>query len=82
MPLSNLGRMFTLYSRRIFLAMGFDAQTMDTEETLSAPRTDISDPQGRQNRAKLLRVWLEISAWLQDFTSNHRRDHSIVVNAF
>ena len=38
---------------------------------LHAPVLDISSPEGPTNRAKLLRAWIEISAWHADFTKRH-----------
>ena len=38
---------------------------------LHAPVLDTSSPEGLANRAKLLRAWVEISAWQADFTKRH-----------
>ena len=41
------------------------------ELALHAPVLDSSNPEGPANRAKLLRAWIEISAWNADFTKRH-----------
>lgn len=41
------------------------------EPALHAPVLDRNSLEGPTNRAKLLRVWIEISAWLADFTKRH-----------
>ncbi|KII93273.1 hypothetical protein PLICRDRAFT_35462 [Plicaturopsis crispa FD-325 SS-3] len=59
--------------RQVFDALGFEAKMLLTPgaevETLSLypPATDVTTHQGRQNRARLLRAWVEISAWATDF---------------
>jgi ubiquitin carboxyl-terminal hydrolase 25 len=40
---------------------------MDQEEGMRPPSIDVRDAQGRQNRKKLLRAWVEIGAWLRDY---------------
>ena len=63
------------YSQRVFEALGFklDEVTKPTNNDTSTgpalfpPRTLPTTPEGRQNRAKLLRAWVEISAWLVDY---------------
>jgi ubiquitin carboxyl-terminal hydrolase 25/28 len=54
-------------SKHIFETLGFMEETIDNDLTLRPPVTDPSTSQGRQNRAKLLRAWVEISAWIVDF---------------
>jgi len=53
--------------------------------TLKPPVTDLTLPQGKQNRRKLLRAWLEITSWLADFKRIHGdfipHHHVYVVNA-
>ena len=53
--------------------------------TLKPPVTDLTFPQGKQNRRKLLRAWLEIGSWLTDFKRIHGdfipHHHVYVVNA-
>jgi ubiquitin carboxyl-terminal hydrolase 25 len=39
----------------------------ETEAMLHPPATDVVTSQGRQNRAKLLRAWVELGAWLTDY---------------
>ena len=54
--------------------------------TLKPPVTDLTFPQGKQNRRKLLRAWLEIASWLVDFKRIHgnfipHHHHVYIVNA-
>lgn len=35
---------------------------------LHAPPTDLTSAEGIANRTKLLRAWVEIGAWLSDYT--------------
>lgn len=44
---------------------------MEHDNTLKPPVTDLTSPQGKQNRRKLLRAWLELSSWLTDFKRIH-----------
>ncbi|KAJ7459049.1 hypothetical protein B0H11DRAFT_2060211 [Mycena galericulata] len=53
--------------KKVFEALGFSGDTFDTESGLRPPITDINLPQGKQNRAKLLRAWTEIGSWMADF---------------
>lgn len=47
-------------------------ETFDNATVMRPPQTDKSTPQGRQNRKKLLRAWVEASAWLKDYMNHHR----------
>lgn len=52
----------------MFETLGFTLTSMvkdDMEEAaLEPPVVDPTTPEGRANRAKLLRAWTEIGAWL------------------
>jgi hypothetical protein len=39
----------------------------NTDATLKPPSIDSSTPQGKQNRRKLLRAWIELGSWISDF---------------
>ncbi|KAJ7665439.1 hypothetical protein DFH06DRAFT_1187350 [Mycena polygramma] len=65
---TNVEKMFTI--------LGFTTDTFDTESGLRPPPTDITMPQGKQNRAKLLRAWTEIGAWM----SNYERSHTSLMD--
>jgi len=43
---------------------------IERDSTLKPPVTDLT-VQGKQNRRKLLRAWLEIASWLTDFKRIH-----------
>jgi len=63
---------FRTCSQRIFEALGFKLNEGVVSETstgpaLFPPHTLSTTLEGRQNRAKLLRAWVEISAWLVDY---------------
>jgi ubiquitin carboxyl-terminal hydrolase 25/28 len=57
----------------------------ERDSTLKPPVTDLTLPQGKQNRRKLLRAWLEIASWLTDFKRIHgdfiHHHHFYIVNA-
>ena len=55
-------------SRRIFEAVGFTTE----DNRLLPPLLDITTPEGRAARLKLLRVWVEIGAVIADYTSRYR----------
>lgn len=62
-------------SKRIFDTLGFVVD--DTPEAgihLRPPVTNVDTPEGRMYRRKLLRAWVEISAWVVDF----RRIYGII----
>jgi hypothetical protein len=50
-------------SKRVFEALGFT----EAQDSLRPPATETSTPQGKINRRKLLRAWVEIGAWIVDF---------------
>ncbi|KAJ7150387.1 hypothetical protein C8R46DRAFT_502972 [Mycena filopes] len=58
--------------QKVFETLGFSDDTFATENGLRPPTTDVTVPQGKQNRAKLLRAWAEIGSWM----SNYERMHS------
>ncbi|KDR85578.1 hypothetical protein GALMADRAFT_53377 [Galerina marginata CBS 339.88] len=63
--------------KRIFELLGFAEEVVERDSTLKPPITDSSTQLGKQNRRKLLRAWLEISAWLTDFkrlNASHFKD--------
>lgn len=43
----------------------------ENDLALKPPVTDTITPQGRQNRKKLLRAWVEIGAWVTDYRRKH-----------
>jgi hypothetical protein len=67
-------------SQRIFEALGFRLDEVlasskgDTSPALLPPNTLSATPEGIQNRAKLLRAWVEISAWLVDYLRRQGRN--------
>ncbi|KAJ7597723.1 hypothetical protein C8J56DRAFT_920783 [Mycena floridula] len=57
----------------IFEALGFQKESVENQFSgLRPPATDLATPQERQNRAKLLRAWVEVSACLVEYIANHR----------
>jgi hypothetical protein len=54
-------------SKRIFEILGFT----EAQDGLRAPTTDISSSQGRLNRRRLLRAWVELGSWIFDFKRAH-----------
>ena len=61
------------FSQRVFEALGFRLDEVaasprgDAGPALFPPNTSSTTLETRQNRAKLLRAWVEISAWLADY---------------
>jgi hypothetical protein len=51
---------------KVFESLDFTVQSLseDTEQALHPPSIDPATPDGKRSRAKLLRAWVEISAWL------------------
>ncbi|KAF9245638.1 hypothetical protein BU15DRAFT_85365 [Melanogaster broomeanus] len=67
---------WTLSVRCIFEQLGFViAETVTPngvrDTTITPPNTDPNTPDGRQARRKLLRFWVETSAWLLDYQRRH-----------
>jgi len=63
-----------MYREEVFRCIGFHLDRMNNgqgELALHAPVLDNNNLEGPVNRAKLLRAWIEISAWLADFTKRH-----------
>jgi ubiquitin carboxyl-terminal hydrolase 25/28 len=71
-------------SQHVFETLGFKldevppTDTGDTGPALFPPHTSSATLEGRQNRDKLLRAWVEISAWLFDYLKRQGR-HCLVV---
>lgn len=60
--------------------MGFSEEvSAENELTIQPPYTDASTPVGKVNKKKLLRAWVELSAWLADF---HRRNGTCIYFPF
>ncbi|KAJ7070745.1 hypothetical protein C8F01DRAFT_1046433 [Mycena amicta] len=57
--------------QKVFETLGFTSDTFDTESGLRPPVTDATVSQGKQNRAKLLRAWAEIGAWMSNYERTH-----------
>ena len=59
-------------SKRIFDALGFKKEDNgDNSFGLRPPVADVATPEGRMQRRKLLRAWVEIGAWVVDFKRIH-----------
>ncbi|KAJ7269369.1 hypothetical protein B0H12DRAFT_34857 [Mycena haematopus] len=56
---------------KVFQTLGFSSDTFDTESGVRPPQTDINQPQGKQNRARLLRAWAEIGSWVANYERIH-----------
>jgi len=64
----------SIYSRVIFEQLGFMVLSTKSagdegtpEEILIPPNTELSSPEGQEARVKLLRAWVETSAYLADY---------------
>jgi hypothetical protein len=61
-------------SSRIFESLGFETTNMaESDVSLSPPDIDPHSPASRIARNKLLRGWVELSAWTADFSKRHGR---------
>lgn len=63
-----------LLREEAFRCIGFNLERMSNgqgELALHAPVLDSNTPEGPANRAKLLRAWIELSAWYADFTKRY-----------
>ncbi|TRM61623.1 hypothetical protein BD626DRAFT_405576 [Schizophyllum amplum] len=58
--------------KELFTLMGFTQAESKSEVQLRPPEIDPSVPQGKINRQRLLRAWVEISAWLCNFRKLYR----------
>jgi hypothetical protein len=75
------------HSQRVFEALGFKLDEVavstsndtSTGPALFPPRTLPTTSEGRQNRAKLLRAWVEISAWLVDYLRRQGMHSSVLL---
>ncbi|KZS93255.1 cysteine proteinase [Sistotremastrum niveocremeum HHB9708] len=57
---------------RIFDSLGYDLPDPKSEDsTIGPPDLDPSNPGASENKAKLLRAWLEIGAYLSDYRQRH-----------
>ncbi|KAI0095055.1 hypothetical protein BDY19DRAFT_916041 [Irpex rosettiformis] len=61
---------------KVFESLDFTVQSLsgDSEQALHPPPIDPTTPGGKRSRAKLLRAWIEISAWLTLFPKNKIKD--------
>jgi len=55
----------------MFEVLGFMEEQVDNEPVLRPPSMDIATSVGRTNRRKLLRAYVELSAWMADFKRIH-----------
>ncbi|KAL0951889.1 hypothetical protein HGRIS_008546 [Hohenbuehelia grisea] len=67
---------WTVMTKRIFESLGFMEESLKgqdgtPERALRPPSTDPATDEGKQNRARLLRAWVEISAWIVSFRRKH-----------
>lgn len=62
----------------MFDVLGFTEEPFEDTFALRPPPTDVVTQVGRLNRRKLLRAWVEVSAWVVDF----RRVHGTVFILF
>jgi len=56
----------------IFQVLGFSEEG-DNELLLCPPNVQQTDLIGKIMRRKLLRAWVELGAWLENFRKQHRR---------
>jgi ubiquitin carboxyl-terminal hydrolase 25/28 len=64
------------FSSRIFESLGFEITNIVgsvADTSLNPPDIDPNSPAGRVTRSKLLRGWVELSAWAADFSKRFGR---------
>ncbi|KAH0591372.1 putative ubiquitin carboxyl-terminal hydrolase 2 [Termitomyces sp. J132] len=64
-------------TKRTLETLGFTEEVYENQPALRPPPTDIGSSIGRMNRRRLLRAWVEVSAWLADFrrlNASHFKD--------
>ncbi|KAJ7040245.1 hypothetical protein C8F04DRAFT_1082915 [Mycena alexandri] len=66
--------------QKVFEMLGFSGDTFATENGLRPPTTDVTVPQGKQNRARLLRAWAEIGSWMTNYERMHSKQPSTTLN--
>jgi len=66
-------------SSRLFETLGFETRNVvgsAQDITLSPPNIDPTSSAGRLVRSKLLRAWVELSAWVADYSKRFGRPTS------
>ncbi|KAG6840763.1 hypothetical protein C0991_004548 [Blastosporella zonata] len=58
-------------TKRTLEVLGFTEEVFENQPALRPPPTDLGGTVGRMNRRRLLRAWVEVSAWLVDFKRLH-----------
>jgi hypothetical protein len=72
------------FSSRIFESLGFEITNIVgsvADVSLSPPNIDPNSPAGRIARSKLLRGWVELSAWTAEYSRRFGRLTIYVVSA-
>ena len=70
-------------SSRLFEILGFETTTVVgsvQDITLSPPNIDPTSSAGRLARSKLLRAWVELSAWVADYSKRLGRPIIYAIN--
>ncbi|KAH8794588.1 hypothetical protein DL96DRAFT_1305190 [Flagelloscypha sp. PMI_526] len=62
---------FTPVMRQFFEFIGFSVDHFDEFDVLMPASTDMVSQKGLQNRAKMLRIWVELGTFLTHFTTKH-----------
>jgi hypothetical protein len=84
-PFASLSASVLGSSSRIFESLGFETTNMVesvSDVSLSPPDIDPHSPASRIARNKLLRGWVELSAWTADFSKRHGRLAVYAVSTF
>ncbi|KAH8810299.1 hypothetical protein DL96DRAFT_533874 [Flagelloscypha sp. PMI_526] len=62
---------FTPTTKRFFEFLGFSLHRIGDFEALMPAPTDVTSPEGLQNRAQFLRIWVELGAFLTYFIAQN-----------
>ena len=73
-------RALTSRSERVFAALGFPLDKLKQgdgkeEDALQPPPIDPATAEGKASRTKLLRAWVELSAWLAIYEKANSESH-------
>lgn len=67
----------TISRQQVFETLGFELEDIQpgatsAEPALQPPAIDPATPEGKASRAKLLRAWVEVGAWLAIYEKSSR----------
>lgn len=73
----NIFSFIVVCSRKIFESLGFEFAQKETQTLLIPPNTDTSSEEGRKNKERLLRAWVEIGTYVAEYRRRFRKTFSL-----